>query len=229
MSDEKPVQRADRLAAKRTAATDVAARRWWRLLPRLLFDPVPVFRALRESDEDDVVARQEPLLAIIVLAGMAGALITPTWGHLLDDRSIDGLLIVLVLTFIGGGLAGAVVYFVLGLALGIGIRGAGSLEPFRLARQTAGFAALPIAVSLLITAPVALIGFGSDFFRSGGRDAGAGHAVVVGIGLAFVAWSVGLLALGLRTTLRLPWRGVATAIALGGVTIAFLVALPWIF
>lgn len=227
MSEEKPVERADRIAAARGPAADAATRRWWRLLPLVLTDPVRVFEALREDDEDDVAARQEPILAIILLAGMAGAILTPTWGTLLDESSIDGV-VVAVLTFIGGSAAGAVVYVLLGLALLVGIRGAGSLEPARLARQVAGFSALPIALSLPVTLPVALIAFGGDFFRSGGSDDGVGHAVVVGIGLASVAWSIVLLAVGLRITLKLPWRGVAIALSLAAVGLGFLAALPYI-
>jgi hypothetical protein len=50
--------------------------------------------------------------------------------------------------------------------------------------------------------------------------------VIVGIGLAFVAWSLGLVAVGLRTTFRLPWRGVAGALGLAGVMVAALLVLP---
>lgn len=200
-------------------------RHWWGLLPRVVTHPVQVFEALREDDEDDVAARQEPILAIILLAGMAGAVITPTWGRLLDEGTMDWL-VAAVLTFIGGGAAGAVVYVILGLALLVGIRGAGSLEPARLARQTAGIAALPIALSFFVTVPVALIAFGGDFFRSGGGDEGVGRAVVVALGLAFVAWSVVLLTVGLRVAVQLPWRGVVTALALAGVGIGFIAALP---
>lgn len=227
MSDEKPVERADRIAAARGPAADVAMRRWWHLLPLLVTDPVRVFEALREDDEDDVAARQEPILAIVLLAGMAGAVITPTWGTLLDESTIDGLVAV-VLTFIGGGAAGAVAYAIIGLALWVGIRGAGSLEPARLARQAAGLAALPIALSLFLTVPVALVAFGGDFFRSGGSDDGVGHGVVVALGLVFVAWSVALLVVGLRVAVRLPWLGVAVALSLAGVGVGFLAALPYI-
>ncbi|MBM3676965.1 MAG: YIP1 family protein [Actinobacteria bacterium] len=227
MDDEKQVARADRAAALREPAVEAASRRWWRLLPRLLTAPATVFRALREDDEDDVAARQEPLLAIVLLAGMGGAVLTPTWGRLLDDGSIDGIVAV-VLTFIGGSAAGVVVYVLVSLALWIGIRGAGSLEPARRARQVAGFSALPIALSLFVTVPVALIAFGGDFFRSGGSDEDVGRAIVVALGLAFVAWSLVLLAIGLRTAMRLPWRGVAVALGLAAVAVAVVAALPYV-
>ena len=42
---------------------------------------------------------------------------------------------------------------------------------------------------------------------------------MLALGLAFVAWSLGLLALGLRTTFRLPWQGVAGTLALATVLV----------
>lgn len=202
-------------------------RRWWRLLPRMVTAPAGVFAELREDDEDDVAGRQEPILAIIILAGMAGAVLTPTWGKLLDEGSVDTL-VAAVLTFIGGAAAGTVAYVIIGLALWVGIRGAGSLEPARLVRQTLAFASVPIALSFFVTVPVALVAFGGDYFRSGGSDDGVGHAVVVGIGLAFVTWSIVLLTLGLRVALELPWRGVLVAMSLASVAVAVVAALPYV-
>ena len=49
------------------------------------------------------------------------------------------------------------------------------------------------------------------------------------IGLAFVAWSAVLVALGLRTTFRLPWRGVVGALLLAGVMVAAFAVLPQAF
>jgi len=50
--------------------------------------------------------------------------------------------------------------------------------------------------------------------------------VLTAIGLAFVAWSAVLVALGLRTTFRLPWRGVLGALLLAGVLVAAFAVLP---
>ena len=194
-------------------------------MPRLLTRPGETFRALRESDQADVDARSEPILAIVILAGMAGVVLTPAWGTLLDDGSVDGL-VVAVVTFIGGLFYGAAGYFLVGLAVWLGVRGMGSGESFRLARQLVGFSALPLALSIAVTLPVALLAFGGDWFRSGGSDEGAGRWLVVGLGLAAVTWTGGLLALGLRATFRLPWRGVVGAIALAAVFLAALAVLP---
>jgi hypothetical protein len=221
----KPAQVADDLAARDADRGAAAASAWWRRVPRLLTHPHEVFVALRERDDADVHARSEPLLAIVIVAGMAGILLTPAWGRILDQPSVDGL-VVAVVTFIGGVFYGAAGYFLLGLAVWLGARGMGADEPFRLARQVVGFASLPLALSLLVTLPVLLVAFGGDWFRSGGSDEGAGRWIVVGIGLAALAWSCGLLALGLRTTFRLPWRGVVGAIALAAVLVAALAVLP---
>ena len=82
------------------------------------------------------------------------------------------------------------------------------------------------ALSALVTLPAILLGFGYDWFRTGGSDAGAGRAAVIAVALALAIWSVALLALGLRTTFRLPWRGVAGALALAGVVVAAFAVLP---
>jgi len=224
-SQLKPGELADREAAELSDAAAVASRAWWRRVPQLLRDPVPVFKALRETDDLDVDARAEPITAIAILAGMAAVFLTPAWGRLLDDSAVDGL-VVAVVTFIGGCFFGAAGVYLLGLAVWLGARGAGSDPPFRLARQLVAFSALPLALSLLVTAPVAVIWFGGDWFRAGGSDAGGARWVVVGLASVFVAWSLALLATGLRTTLRLPWFGVATALGLAGIIVAGFAVVP---
>ena len=184
-----------------------------------------MFTALAETDDVDVDARAEPLLAITILAGAAGVLLTPAWGTIMDDGSVDGLVLVVV-TFIGGLFYGAAGYFLLGLVVWIGAKGVGVDPPFRLARQLVGFAALPLALSLVLVVPAIVIGFGADWFRAGGSDEGTGRAVVVAIGLAFAAWSLVLVAVGLRITFQLPWRGVVGALALAAVIVAAFAVLP---
>jgi len=221
----KPVQAADREGARLAEAGEAAARAWWRRVPRMLTAPRSVFTALAETDDVDVDARSEPVLAIVVLAGMASIILTPAWGTVMDDGSVDGL-VVIVLTFIGGLFYGAAGYFFLGLALWLGARGVGVEAPFRIARQLVAFAAVPIALSAVVVVPVIAVRFGWDWFRTTGSDTGTGRDVVVGIGLAFMAWSLALVTLGLRTTFRLPWRGVIGALLLAGVLVAAFAVLP---
>ena len=143
----------------------------------------------------------------------------------MDDPSVDGLVLVVV-TFVAGLFYGAAGYFLLGLALWLGAKAVGVEAPFKIARQIVAFAAVPMALSFVVLVPVIAIGFGTDWFRTGGDDEGTGRAVVVGIGLAFAVWSLGLVALGLRVTFRLPWRGVLTALALATVIVAAFAVLP---
>jgi len=224
----KPVERADRIGAERAIAGEAASREWWRRVPRVVTAPRTVFAALAETDDTDVDARSEPVLAITILAGMACILLTPAWGTVMDDPTVDALVLVVV-TFIGGLFYGAAGYFLLGLALWLGARAVGVDPPFKIARQIVAFAALPLALALVVLVPAIAIGFGNDWFRTGGSDEGAGRVVVTALGLAFVAWSTALVALGLRTTLRLPWRGVAGALLLAGVLVAAFAVLPSVF
>jgi Yip1 domain len=222
----KPVAEADRRGAELATAGEGAARAWWRRVPRVLTSPRSVFAALAVTDDTDVDARAEPVLAITVLAGIAAVLITPEWGTLMNDPTVDAL-VVAVLTFIAGLLYGAAGYFLLGLALWLGARAVGVETPFRIARQVVAFAALPIALSLVVVVPAIVLGYGEDWFRSGGSDnAGNGRTVVSAISLAFAGWSLALVAVGLRTTFRLPWRGVVGALLLTGVLVAAVWVLP---
>jgi hypothetical protein len=221
----KPVEQADRRGAELAEAGEEAVREWWRRVPRVLTAPRGVFAALAETDDVDVDARAEPVLALTVTAGMASVLVTPAWGRIMNDPSVDTL-VVIVLTFIGGLFYGAAGYFLLGLALWLGAKGVGVEAPFKIARQLVAFAALPLALSLLVLMPAILLGFGADWFRSGGDDEGTGRTIVTGIGIAFAGWSLALVGLGLRATFRLPWRGVAGALALATVIVAAFAVLP---
>lgn len=221
----KPTQIADAAAERDADSAQELARAWWRRVPHVLVAPREVFAAVGNTDELDLEARAEPVLLVTMLAGIAGILLTPTWGRLLDDPSVDGL-VVAVLTFIAGVMYGAAGLYLLGLALWVGARGVGDVVPFRVARHVVAFAAVPFALSLVVTLPAILLGFGGDWFRAGGSDAGPGRSVVTGIGLLCGLWSVGLVGLGMRETFRLPWRGVIGAVALAAVVVAAVAMLP---
>jgi len=225
---EKPPTQGAIADAEAFSGSDLAqarVRKWWRLVPRVLTRPSEVFVALREDDQTDVDARSEPILAIVIVAGMAAMLLTPAWGRLLDEESLDWIVLAVV-TFIGGLLYGAFGYFLLGFVVWLGARGVGVETPARKARQVAGFSALPFALSILVTVPSIVFAFGTDWFRTGGADDGNGRVIVIAVGLAFALWSLGLLAVGLRTTFELPWRGVVGALALAGVLVAAIAVVP---
>ncbi len=221
----KPGAVADGEALAGSDAGQVRARFWWRQVPRVLTRPVAVFVALQEDDETDVDARSEPILAIVILAGMAGILLTPAWGTLTDTESLDWITLAVV-TFLGGLFYGFAGYFLLGLVLWLGARAVGLETRSRPLRHVLAFACLPLALSLLVTVPAIVLGFGADWFRTGGSDDGSGRFVVVGIGLAFAVWSLGLVGLGLRTTFDLPWRGVVGSLGLAAVIVAAFAVVP---
>jgi hypothetical protein len=165
--------------------------------------PRAVFAALRDDSPEAADARAEPMLAIVWLAGIAGVLSSNVAGHVLDDFEIDGVLLA-VWAFLAGGIHGAAAYFLLGAGLLLGLELAGGRARFRQARHLLGLAAVPIALSLAVW-PVRLALYGSDVFRSGGDDAGAGGSVFEGIEVAFFAWSGLLLLIGIRSVYGWSW------------------------
>ncbi len=197
-------------------------RAWWLRVPAVLLSPRPVFHALREEDPDDVAARSEPILAIVLLAGAATVLATPTAGQLLDDNDYDALLVA-IWTFIAGGIYGVVGYFMLGFAIFFGARLLGSLGTFRRERQLVGFALVPLAVSFLVLLPLRLALYGSDTFHDGGADEGTGETVLLAIQLAFVAWSLGLLLVGVRVVHGWDWLRSAAVVGAGAALLAAIV------
>jgi len=167
---------------------------WWRRTLLVLRRPGAVFEALRIDDEED--QRAEPLLAIIFLAGIAAVLGTNEFAHALDDFELDGLTLAVVV-FLAGGLYGLVGYFFLGFLVYAGARAAGTAASYRRLRQLVGFAAVPLALSLLVW-PVRLWIYGGDVFRTGGSDRGVGNAIFEALELAALLGSAALVVIGLR-------------------------------
>jgi hypothetical protein len=179
-----------------------ADERVWLLRALLvLVGPRLVFHALRDDSEGAARGREEAVLALVLLAGIASVLWTPTYGRLMDDVVYDGLLVAVVV-FIGGSIYGATVYWAGGLLLHWAVRLVGEGGSFRQARHLVAFASAPLALSLFFVWPVRLAVYGEDLFRSGGSDRGTGNLVFVGLELAFVAWALVLLAVGLRAVYR---------------------------
>lgn len=179
-------------------------RAWWLRVPGVLLGPRSVFFALREDDEDDVAARSEPILAVVLLAGVAAVLATPTAADILDNPEYDAMLLA-VWAFVAGAIYGAAGYFLIGFAVHFGVRLLGSLGDFRRARQTVGFALVPLAASVLLTLPLRLAIYGADTFRGGGADEGLGGDVLLALQLGAAAWSLALLAIGVRVVHGWSW------------------------
>jgi hypothetical protein len=197
-------------------------RAWWLRVPAVLLSPRSVFFALREDDDDDVAARSEPILAIVLLAGIAAVLATPTAADILDNPDYDALLLA-VWAFIAGTIYAAVGYFVVGFALFFGVRLLGSLGGFRRARQILGFALVPLAASLLVTLPLRVAVYGGDTFREGGSDDGLGGDVLLGLQLGAAAWSLALLFVGVRTVHGWDWLRTVGSLAAATALLAALV------
>jgi hypothetical protein len=199
-------------------------REWWIRTLLVLRRPRPVFVALRNTSRSSLSDRAEPVLAIVILAGMAWALSTPTAGQLMDDEHYDGV-VVAIWAFFVGGFAGFVGYFGIGGVLDRVLKALGSRGTYRRSRHVLAFAAVPLVVSLLAW-PVKLAAFGDDVFRTGGSDAGAGTAVFVVVEVACLAWAVGLLVVGVRAVHGWTWARAGAAVALAALAcVAIVVAI----
>ena len=188
-------------------------RDWWLRTLLVLQRPRPVFVALRDESRESLSDRAEPVLLIVLLAGIAGVLSTRTAGRLLDDSDYDGVL-VFFWSFLAGGL-------VRGLRLLRGRRdparrreGCSARRARIAARGTCWRSpSVPLALSLVVW-PVKLGVFGDDVFRSGGSDSGAGGTVFELIWIGFVLWSAALLVIGVRAVHGWTWARAGAACAL---------------
>jgi hypothetical protein len=200
-------------------------REWWLRVPAVFLSPRAVFAALREDEREDVEARQEPVLMLVLLAGIAAALATPAARTLYDDAEYDGALVA-VWAFIAGGLTAVAGYFIVGGALYLGARGLGSLGSYKRSRHLLGFAVAPLALSLLLLWPLELALFGADRFARGGSDDGTAGSVFSALELGFGAWSAALLLVGVRAVHGWSWWRSLGALGLLALFLAALTYLP---
>jgi hypothetical protein len=198
-------------------------RDWWLRTLLVLQQPRAVFTALRAGGEEEE-ARAEPVLALVLLVGIAGMLATDVAGRLLDDAAIDAVLVP-VWAFVGGGIYGVVAYFGLGALVYLGSRAAGSRWGYRRARHVLAFAGAPVALTLLVW-PVLIAAFGEDVFRTGGSDESLASTAFDVVVLAMVVWSCALLVLGLRALNDWAWpRALLSALPALAVLVAAYVLL----
>ncbi len=205
-----------------SARPEASRDRAWMLRALLVLQaPSAVFSALSDDDED-AQARQEPLLALVVLAGIAGVLGTSVATHLFDDPQFDAVSVA-VWAFVGGVFYGVAGYWLVGAIVCVAARALGGLGSYRRARHLVGFAAAPLALSLLVLWPVGLAVFGGDLFRTGGSDDGAGGELFEAAQLAFLGWSAALLVVGVRAVHGWSWMRAAATAVVAAAPIALLV------
>ena len=184
----------------------------------MLQSPRSVFAALRDDSDEAAEARQDTAGAIVWLAGIAGVLATTVASTVRDDVQIDGSLF-WIWVFLAGGLYGFTVYLVMGKVLHVALRRLGGRGSFRRARHVLAFAAVPIALALVVYWPIRIAVYGSDLFRTGGADGRGAGQLIAWIFYGFVIWSLGLLLVGVRTVHGWTWArsiaGVAWAAAIG--------------
>lgn len=196
---------------------------WWKRAPLVLLVPRLVFVELRDESAEAAEERQEPLAALIALAGISVVLVSPAFRQIMNTSGVD-LILVIVLAFIAG-----VLYAVATAWLGGGLlfgaaRRLGGLGSYRRARNTLELASAPLALALVTFWPLRFAIYGTDLFRTGGDDYGRGDAIFGGVFLGFVAWSIILLLLGVRATHGWGWGRSVVAVALAAAFPALIVA-----
>lgn len=196
---------------------------WWKRAPLVLLVPRLVFVELRDESLEAAEERQEPLAALIALAGISVVLVSPAFRQMMNTGGVD-LILVAVLAFIAGVLYAAATAWLGGGLLFGAARRLGGLGSYRRARHTVELASAPLALALLTFWPVRFAIYGSDLFRTGGDDYGRGDSIFGGVFLGFVAWSVILLLLGVRATHGWGWARSAAAVVLAAAFPALIVA-----
>lgn len=186
----------------------------------VLQSPRGVFAALRDDSEADVNARQEPVLALVWLAGMAAVLASPAMNDLMDDPARDAVVVAIII-FFAGGIYGLVAYFLLGGVLHVCTRAFGSQGTFRRARHLLAFAVAPLALALITFWPIRIAVEGRALFEYGGRD--GGHHVFANLFYAFVVWAIVLVLIGVRTVHGWTWARSTAAVAVATAAAALLV------
>jgi hypothetical protein len=203
-------------------------RDWWLRLVLVLQSPANVFAWLRDDSDDAVSARQEPITAVVYLAGISSFLSTGTAGRLFDDVEFDNLLLVVEVVF-AGLLVAFQNFWILGGAVQLGGRAADSNASYRQARHVVGLATTPFVISLVAVWPVRLAMFGSDVFRSGGSDKGTAQVVFRAIDATFLAWAILLILIGVRALNGWSWRRTAASLSVAAVVFVLFALLFVVF
>src|SRR5215467_9496709 len=141
------------MATADTARDSALERSWWLRAPAVLVAPRAVFVSLRDDSDEAVEARQEPLLTIAGLAGIAAVLATPVARQILNQAGTTPI-VVAVWAFLGGLSYALAVYWLGGGLLYGAARRFGSLGSYRRARSMLALSAAPLALALLTVWPL---------------------------------------------------------------------------
>jgi hypothetical protein len=205
-----------------TGHTPALERSWWLRAPAVLVAPRAVFVSLRDESDEAIEARQEPLLAVVALAGISAVLASPVARQLLNDASFSESLIP-VWAFLGGMFYAVAVYWLGGGLLYGAARRLGSLGSYRRARSVVALSVAPLALALFTLWPIRILIYGQDLFRTGGTDWGPGDRTFGGLLYFAFAWSAVLLVVGVRAVHGWTWGRSLAAVALAGALPALLV------
>lgn len=186
-------------------------RAWWLRTLAVAQAPRAVFAALRDDSREAAEDRQDPVAAIAFLAGVALTIISSSASSFADDPARGGVVIPVWL-FVAGLLVAIVNFWLGGGALYVALELLGGRASYRQARHLLALAAVPLALSLVLL-PVRLAIYGDDIFRSGGSDTGAGAHLFTVLEVGFVAWSLALLAIGIRAVNGWGWARAAGTVA----------------
>lgn len=162
-----------------------AERTWWRRAVLVLHRPVEVFASLRDDSEQAAGDRQDVVVALAFVGGVAAALATA--GSMLED--LDALEI-LVWMFAAGFAYAFVGYWVLGWGLAFVVPRLGGGGTRRRTRHVLAFALAPLMFAL------------------------AAWGVYPPLLVLLAAWSLGLLLLGLRVVYGWSYARAAAGVAL---------------
>ena len=195
--------------------TETTEREWWARLQRLLYAPAEIFAELRDESREAADARQEPLVAVAFLAGIAMLIgliaLEPPYNRFYTDLSALNMTLE---SIIGGALVGLGNFWLGGALLYLGARGLGATSGYRLARHIAGLATAPFVLVLVLAVPVRVGLFGTDLFRDTGSDSGPGGDVFIALDALALAWALVLALIGIRATQRWSWGRSASALGI---------------
>jgi hypothetical protein len=210
-------------SAETTARPSALERNWWLRAPAVLVAPRAVFASLRDDSEEAIEARQEPITAMIGLAGIAAVMASPTFRRSLNDGDVT-LVLIPVLAFISGTFYAIAVYWLGGGLLFGAARRLGGLGSYHRARHVLALSTAPLALALVTVWPLRILIYGQNLFRTGGSDWGPGDRTFGGLLYFAFAWSAILLVVGVRSVHGWSWGRSLATVALAAALPALIVA-----